>query len=226
MDLTEWCHLKLGYQFKNLSLLETALTHKSISNQNNERLEFLGDSILGQIISLYLYNHLNDMDEGALTRMRSHLVNGHKLAQIGQKIHLSEFIVLGQGELRSGSYNRESVIANCLEAVFGAIYLDGGIEAIESVVHSLFFDEFQNLPDPNELKDAKTKLQELLQKNGNPLPTYEVIKETGRPHQKTFTIKCIDQATNNYVTASASSIKKAEQKAAEMLLKRLDGNGD
>ena len=142
------------------------------------------------------------------------------------KIHLSEFIVLWQGELRSGSYNRESVIANCLEAVFGAIYLDGGIEAIESVVHSLFFDEFQNLPDPNELKDAKTKLQELLQKNGNPLPTYEVIKETGRPHQKTFTIKCIDQATNNYVTASASSIKKAEQKAAEMLLKRLDGNGD
>jgi len=226
MDLTEWCHLKLGYQFKNLSLLETALTHKSISNQNNERLEFLGDSILGQIISIYLYNYINDIDEGALTRMRSHLVNGNKLAEIGKKINLSEFIVLGQGELRSGSYNKESVIANCLEAIFGAIYLDGGIEAIENVVHSLFFDEFQNLPDPNDLKDAKTKLQELLQKNGNPLPSYEVIKESGRPHQKTFTIKCIDQTTNIYVTASSSSIKKAEQKAAEMLLKRLDGNGD
>ncbi len=160
----------ISYQFKNIGLLKQALTHRSVGKNNNERLEFLGDSILGCIISGELYQRFPSINEGQLSRLRSHLVKGQTLAKIAKAINLSETLVLGQGELKSGGFRRESIQADAFEAVLGAIFLDSDYLTVKRVVLKLYKDLLNDTSPEDSLKDYKTKLQELLQKKGLSLP--------------------------------------------------------
>ncbi len=213
---------KINYQFKDVALLKLALTHRSMGKNNNERLEFLGDSILGLIISRELYKRFSQVDEGKLSRLRSHLVRGQTLAQIAAELKLSDILILGSGELKSGGFRRESIQADAVEAIFGAVLLDADFETVNTVI----LDLYQNLLDdinPNDsLKDPKTQLQEYLQKRGNTLPVYELVKTVGKDHNAVFTVNCslLDQAIQ--VEQSAKSIKRAEQSCAQILLEKLD----
>ncbi len=212
---------KINYQFKDVALLKLALTHRSMGKNNNERLEFLGDSILGLVISRELYKRFSHVDEGKLSRLRSHLVRGQTLAQLAADLELSDILILGSGELKSGGFRRESIQADAVEAIFGAILLDADLETANSVI----LDLYQNLLDdinPNDsLKDPKTQLQEYLQKRGNTLPTYELVKTVGKDHNAVFTVNCSLQDQSIQVEQSAKSIKRAEQSCAQILLDKL-----
>jgi ribonuclease-3 len=221
MDHNAWSKKYLGYSFNDLSLLKTALTHRSVAKQNNERLEFIGDSILGMIISMDIYNVKPDEAEGGLTRLRAYMVNGNKLASIAQRLMLGDQIILGQGELKSGSYRRQSILSNCFEAVIGAVYIDGGFIVVTNMIKKIYEKEFDNLPESDTLKDAKTKLQELLQKKGAPVPKYSLVSNHGEAHQRSFEVVCRDTISGKEVTATDTSIKKAEQKAAEVMFNEL-----
>lgn len=212
-----------GYQFTREELLEQALTHRSFARkQNNERLEFLGDSVLGQIISQYIYHHFPDADEGDLSRIRASLVKKETLASVARSLDLGDHIRLGEGELKSGGFRRSSILADALEALIAAIYLDSDYERTESVVLALFADRLQQLSlhGPAQ-KDAKTRLQEQLQARQLQLPAYEVIHSSGKAHEKTFTVRCLQQDLGIEGRGTGSSRKKAEQQAAEQLLARL-----
>ncbi|BBB23818.1 ribonuclease III [Isorropodon fossajaponicum endosymbiont JTNG4] len=213
---------KINYQFKDLSLLKLALTHRSMGKNNNERLEFLGDSILGVVISKELYQRFSHIDEGKLSRLRSYLVRGQTLAQLGAALELSNSLILGSGELKSGGYRRESIQADAVEAIFGAVLLDSNFETTSTVILGLFEMLLNNIsPDDDSLKDPKTQLQEYLQKRGNVLPKYELIDTTGKDHNAIFTINCLLKDQSLQVSQSAKSIKKAEQSCAQALLKKL-----
>ncbi|MEK9887950.1 MAG: ribonuclease III [Gammaproteobacteria bacterium] len=216
---------KLDYHFKDLNLLRLALTHKSIGSKNYERLEFLGDSLLGFVISKKLYDLFPDIDEGKLSRLRSHLVRGKTLSEIAKEIDLKEYIILGPGELKSGGMRRESIQADAIEAILGAIYLDSDLETTRNVILKLFAERVDML-DPNEsLKDAKTQLQELLQKFKRPLPEYQLIEMIGKDHDAIFTVKCSTVEPKTEVQESAKSIKRAEQMCAKKMLDYFLKNG-
>ena len=210
----------ISYQFKNIGLLEQALTHRSVGKNNNERLEFLGDSILGCIISGELYQRFPLINEGQLSRLRSHLVKRQTLAKIAKVINLSETLVLGQGELKSGGFRRESIQADAFEAMLGAIFLDSDYLTVRSVVLKLYKDLLNDTSPEDSLKDFKTKLQELLQKKGLSLPQYELIKTKGQDHDAIFYVRCIISEYDLEVEREAKSIKSAEQACAESLLER------
>ena len=210
---------KLGYQFNQLSLLEQALTHRSCKGQHNERLEFLGDALLGLIIAEALFARFPQTREGDLTRMRSALVKGVPLASIAQELGLSDFLRLGPGELKSGGFRRESILADALEAILGAIYLDSGMEACKSRILEWFGPRLEDIA-PGQQKDSKTQLQEYLQGLRLPLPTYEVIATVGEAHQQTFTVRCTVLGRTP-ITATGSSRRKAEQDAAALALEQL-----
>ena len=210
----------ISYQFKNIGLLKQALTHRSVGKNNNERLEFLGDSILGCIISGELYQLFPSINEGQLSRLRSNLVKGQTLAKIAKVINLSETLVLGQGELKSGGFRRESIQADAFEAVLGAIFLDSDYLTVRSVVLKLYKDLLNDTSPEDSLKDFKTKLQELLQKKGLSLPQYELIKTKGQDHDAIFYVRCIISEYDLEVEREAKSIKRAEQACAESLLER------
>ncbi|QKQ24129.1 ribonuclease III [Candidatus Ruthia endofausta] len=212
---------KINYQFKDLSLLKLALTHRSMGKNNNERLEFLGDSILGMVISKELYQRFAHIDEGKLSRLRSHLVRGQTLAQLGVALELSNNLILGSGEFKSGGYRRESIQADAVEAIFGAVLLDSNFETTSTVILGLFETLLSNISSDNSLKDPKTQLQEYLQKRGNVLPKYELSEIVGKDHNAIFTINCLLKEQNLQVSESAKSIKKAEQSCAQTLLKKL-----
>ncbi|MBW5291147.1 MAG: Ribonuclease III [Candidatus Ruthia sp. Asou_11_S2] len=212
---------KINYQFKDLSLLKLALTHRSMGKNNNERLEFLGDSILGVAISKELYQRFSHIDEGKLSRLRSHLVRGQTLAQLGAALELSNSLILGSGELKSGGYRRKSIQADAVEAIFGAVLLDSNFETTSTVILGLFETLLNNISPDDSLKDPKTQLQEYLQKRGNVLPKYELIDTTGKDHNTIFTINCLLKDQSLQVSQSAKSIKKAEQSCAQVLLKKL-----
>lgn len=213
---------KINYQFKDVALLKLALTHRSMGKNNNERLEFLGDSILGLVISRELYKRFSQVDEGKLSRLRSHLVRGQTLAKIAAELKLSDILILGSGELKSGGYRRESIQADAVEAIFGAVLLDSDFDTVNTVI----LDLYQNLLDdinPNDsLKDPKTQLQEYLQKRGHTLPAYELVKTVGKDHNAVFTVNCSLQDQAIQVEQSAKSIKRAEQSCAQILLEKLD----
>ncbi|ALE53024.1 ribonuclease III [Candidatus Thioglobus autotrophicus] len=212
---------KLNYQFKDLSLLELALTHRSVGKKNNERLEFLGDSILGLVISRELYKRFSHVEEGKLSRLRSHLVRGQTLAKFGLALNLADILILGSGELKSGGYRRESIQADAVEAIFGAILLDSDLETINTVILVLFKELLDGI-DPNDsLKDPKTQLQEYLQKRSNALPKYELIKTVGKDHNAVFTVNCFLKDQNMQTSQDAKSLKRAEQACAQVLLKKL-----
>ncbi len=196
-----------------MGLLQQALTHRSKSNMNNERLEFLGDSVLGLTISAELYKRYPDTDEGALTRLRARLVRKETLAAIARNMDLGEYLRLGTGELKSGGFDRDSILADALEAIFGAAYEDGGIDAGSTMVLHLYQPVLQDITPRSSAKDPKTRLQELLQKQHLPLPTYNMINVSGKAHKQTFEVECIVDGIDP-VTGKGSSRRRAEQDAA------------
>jgi len=204
----------IPYSFKTPELLTLALSHRSIGRINNERLEFLGDSILNFVVSSRLFDLKSNDNEGDLTRLRARVVRGETLAELASALKLGDYVKLGEGELKSGGFKRNSILANTLEAVFGAIYLDGGFESCEKVIRHVCDPYIALLPEANELKDPKTRLQEWLQGHGYSLPEYTVLTDDGPSHRKIFLVECVSQAAGIKVTGKSSSRRKAEQIAA------------
>jgi ribonuclease-3 len=211
----------LSYQFSDIELLNKALTHRSVSKHNNERLEFLGDSVLGSIISEELYSRHSSIDEGQLSRLRSHLVRGNTLANLAKKLNISENLRLGQGELKSGGFRRESILADTFEAILGAIFLDSDYLTVKKVVLNLFSDLLNEARSEDSLKDFKTQLQELLQKKGYDLPKYELLQTKGKDHNAVFYVSCHVEALKIKVEKNAKSIKRAEQACAQSILEEI-----
>jgi len=211
-----------GYRFNRSELLEQALTHRSYSRSaNNERLEFLGDSILNLIISNYIYRHFENASEGRLSRIRASLVKQSTLAEVARNIHLGDHILLGGGELKSGGFRRDSILADAFEALIAAIYLDSDYAAAEQAVLHLFRDLLQRIDVDRSLKDAKTKLQEYLQGRQNSLPLYEVVQTSGKSHDQVFTVRCELSDLGLHSVGKGASRKKAEQQAADKILQQL-----
>lgn len=212
----------LGYRFEDAGLLTQALTHRSFSSDNGERLEFLGDGWVNFWVGEALYRARPQADEGELSRLRASLVCESALAKIALQLNLGDALRLGGGELKSGGYRRESVIADALEAVLGAVVLDGGFPAANAVAERLFAEVLQNLPSGAALKDAKTRLQEWLQGRGRPLPEYRLLSSEGPSHRQTFTVACVLVDSAQQTQAEGVSRKLAEQKAAELMLLTLE----
>ncbi|WNO61577.1 ribonuclease III [Rheinheimera sp. MMS21-TC3] len=214
--------LKLGYEFTNPDLLEQALTHRSCKGQHNERLEYLGDAVLSLVIAEALYSQFPKAREGDLTRMRAMLVKGVTLAEIAQELQLSDFLRLGPGELKSGGFRRESILADAFEAILGAIFLDSGMSACKERILFWFASRLAEIT-PGQQKDSKTLLQEYLQGLHLDLPAYDVIATQGEAHQQTFTVRCTITGMPPF-TATGSSRRKAEQDAANMALEKISND--
>jgi ribonuclease-3 len=219
---TTWCSRQLGYEFSDPALLEQALTHRSRSASNNERLEFLGDAVLSMVIAEALHEQEQGADEGTLTRLRAMLVSGDSLATVAASIGVGDRLRLGAGEQRSGGHQRKSLMADALEAIYGAVYLDGGYGAARAVIRKHFQDRLAGLPEPDALKDPKTLLQERLQASGDNLPQYVVTRESGPPHARFFQVSCLLAELGLSAAGSGSSRRRAEQQAAEAMLVRLE----
>lgn len=211
-------------KFGQHELLVQALTHRSANKTNNERLEFLGDSILGFVTTKWLYHHFPDLSEGKLSRMRSSLVKGDTLADIARFYHLSDDLILGSGELKSGGFNRSSVLADAVEAIFGAVFIDQGIDQVEKFILSVMHDWLKNVDPKTSDKDAKTRLQEYLQGFGFVTPEYKLVEKTGKDHLQTFTIQCTVKELNLTAHGIKRSRKKAEQLAAQTILGMIENN--
>jgi ribonuclease-3 len=220
LRLQQLCQ-RIGYQFKDAELLQLALTHRSFGKQNNERLEFLGDSLLNFFIADALYQQFPSTKEGNLSRLRASLVKGVTLAKIALELQLGDDLRLGSGELKSGGNRRESILADTVEAIIGAIYLDAGESAARERVMCWFESRLENLDLEQDTKDAKTRLQEFLQGRGHALPHYEVVATRGGDHDPEFDIACHVDGLSSAVLATANSRKKAEQLAARQALKQL-----
>jgi len=210
----------LGYNFKNTELLEEALSHRSIGNRSNERMEFLGDSVLNFVIASSLFDQYPDCDEGELSRLRAYLVNGEILAELAKELHVGEYLYLGVGEVKSGGYRRTSILSDALEALIGAIYLDSGIEICKKQILKWYDKRLLKLPLIAP-KDPKTRLQELLQARKLSLPAYTIISTKGAAHAQIFYIECKVEGVDSITVGSGSTKRKAEQNAAELLLKEL-----
>lgn len=212
----------LNYQFKDEKLLKLALTHRSVSgNHNNERLEFLGDSILGMLVAEYLYHHFPQEKEGRLTRLRATLVKQDSLAEIARALQLGDYLLLGAGELKSGGFRRDSILADTVEAILGAVYLDSGqISQCRNCVLTWYGQRLQALTQETFLKDPKSRLQEYLQARHLALPIYTVTAIAGEDHNQTFEVQCVIHNMNP-VQGSGVSRRHAEQAAATTLLKQL-----
>ena len=219
----------LGLAFRDPALLRAALTHRSAGSANNERLEFLGDAVLGVIVAEALYRATATGlrpgaapdDEGALSRLRASLVNERVLAAVATELGLGEALTLGPGELKSGGFRRESILADAYEALVGAVYLDTGLEAARALVLRNFASRLANLPDPAALKDPKTRLQERLQGEGRALPEYSVVAVEGADHDQTFRVRCALRQPALAADGAGRSRREAEQSAAAALLAQL-----
>ncbi|WP_166251542.1 ribonuclease III [Marinobacter salicampi] len=212
---------RLGYQFREPERLLLALTHRSFGNQNNERLEFLGDSIVNMVIAEYLYGCFEGAREGQLSRLRARMVKGVTLAEIGREFELGQYLRLGSGELKSGGYRRDSILADAVESIIGAIYLDSDFETCRTQVLRWFDERLQNLNIQDTQKDPKTRLQEYLQSRQFPLPQYDVISVEGEAHAQTFHVSCALSSLDRTTTGVGSSRRIAEQQAARSALKAL-----
>jgi ribonuclease-3 len=215
---------RLGYAFRDPALLTRALTHRSKGGEHNERLEFLGDAVLNLVIAAELFDRFPDLPEGDLTRLRASLVRKPALATLARSLDLGQYIELGGGELKSGGYDRDSILADAFEAVIGAIYKDGGLETVTRVALILYRNDLAQL-DPSVIpKDPKTRLQELLQKYSLPTPSYDVIEVTGEAHQQNFVVTCQVVSLPQLVRGEGNSRRAAEQQAAERALTLLNKN--
>ena len=223
MDKLKRLQARIGYQFSDTDLLALALSHRSVGRNNNERLEFLGDSILNHVIAEALYQRFDEVREGELSRLRASLVKGETLAAVAREIELGDYLRLGSGERKSGGHRRESILADALEAVAGAVLLDGGFEACRAMLLELFSVRLQDLGGRLGSKDPKTELQEYLQGRGLPLPTYSLLKVSGQDHDQSFTCACELVRPSLRSQGQGNSRRRAEQAAAGAALAELKG---
>ena len=215
----------LGYTFTDPQLLTLALTHRSAGSANNERLEFLGDSIVNHIVAEKLYSSFPKAREGDMSRMRASLVKGETLAELAREMGLGEHLILGSGERKSGGHRRSSILADALEAVIGGILLDSDVQTCRACVLPWYVSRLDQLSADGADKDAKTQLQEYLQGRGKPLPEYELVEVTGDDHQQQFQVACRLGKPVIVVEGAGSSRRKAEQAAARVALERLATGG-
>ena len=211
----------IGYQFQERALLVRALTHRSFGADNNERLEFIGDGLVNAVVAELLFSHYPDLDEGSLSRLRSKLVSKEGLATLAERFELGPLVLLGAGERKSGGRHRASIMADTVEALAGGMLVEAGFGMASEIVASWFVADIASL-DIHTTRDAKTRLQEWLQGKGYPLPTYEVIAIFGDDHNQIFEVACSCKAAESRQVGTASSRKKAEQKAAEAMLEILE----
>lgn len=224
MDLT-LLQTRLSHQFNDGALLQQALTHRSHGSSHNERLEFLGDSVLNCVVASILYERYAAVDEGDLSRLRANLVKQQSLFEIAQKLELSQFLRLGEGELKSGGFRRPSILADTLEAILGAIFLDAGFDAASAVIRSFYIPLLDSV-DPQTLgKDAKTLLQEYLQSRKIPLPQYNVVATHGAAHSQEFEIECLVPKLDIQVYGRGGSRRAGEQAAARLALDAVQSAG-
>jgi len=221
-----WAGKQFGYEFSDPELLQRALTHKSRSAVNNERLEFLGDAVLGFVVAAELHRALPEADEGHLSRLRARLVRRETLAEVASELGVGDEVKLGSGESRSGGHQRRSIMADTLEALYGAVYLDSDFAAVRDVIVRHFAVRLADLPGAEELKDPKTLLQESLQARALPLPEYTVTEESGPPHNRRFVVRCVVAALDIETSGQGTSRRAAEQIAAEAVLEQLAEDGD
>jgi ribonuclease-3 len=219
--LRAWLKHTLGYEPSELTWFEMALTHRSADGANNERLEFLGDAVLSLIVAQYLFERFPDADEGTLSRLRARVVSGESLAQQAAAAQLGELLALGPGELKSGGFRRESILADALEALYGALYLDGGLEAARSGMLRWLDSALPTEELLGELKDPKTQLQELLQAQGLPLPRYTIESVEGELHAQLFRVRCEVEPLVACAHGQGSSRRRAEQAAAALVLEQI-----
>ena len=219
--IVDWVQAAFGYTFVQPALCHAALTHRSAGADHNERLEFLGDSILNCGVARLLFDAHPDADEGVLSRLRATLVSGDTLAQIASQLGLGEHLRLGPGELKSGGFRRASILADTLEAILGAMFLDSGYDSTAAVVKRLMAERLSALPTAELLKDPKTRLQEALQGRGLALPVYTLTAVTGDPHAQSFTVTCEVPTFELAAVGEGGSRRRAEQLAAAKLLELL-----
>ncbi len=219
-----WLKAKLGYQFSDPDLLAQALTHRSAAGHSNERLEFLGDAVLDVVVSEAVFRAEPFADEGDLSRLRASIVRDKSLADVARDLGIGELLVLGSGEKKTGGHRRESILADSIEALFGAVYLDAGFAAARVVVERALGDRLRNLPDASELRDPKTRLQERLQSRRLALPSYELVGVTGKAHQQLFEVLCRVDGGAVPTTGTGTSRRGAEQQAARRMLAQLGGD--
>ncbi|WP_169303053.1 ribonuclease III [Thalassotalea mangrovi] len=222
MDKLQRLSKRLGYQFNDRQLLTQALTHRSAKGVNNERLEFLGDSILGYIIANELFQRFPKATEGELTRMRSSLVRGVTLAKLARSFELGDYLVMGQGEMKSGGFQRDSILEDATEALIGAIFLDSDLQKTQQMVLEWFAERLDAIKPAKAQKDPKTRLQEYLQGRKLPLPAYEVIDTSGQSHNQEFTVSCQVSGIDQLLISKGTSRRKAEQAAAQQALELLN----
>ena len=215
-----WLSETLGYSFSDARLLRQALTHRSAPGDSNERLEFLGDAVLDIVISEALFHTLPDAPEGDLSRLRASLVRDTSLADIAVELAIGEHLVLGSGERKTGGHRRQSILADALEALFGAVYLDSDFATAAELIHRVFGDKLENLPHADDLRDPKTRLQEWLQARGAAPPDYELVNVTGKAHQQRFEVRC-HVPDQEPAPGEGRSRRSAEQQAARHMLTRL-----
>ncbi len=211
----------IGHSFSDQRLVDQALTHRSAGGSNNERLEFLGDAILGFVIADELYHRFPKADEGQLSRLRAVLVRGDSLARLARQLDLGDYLHLGEGELRSGGQTRNSILADALEAMFAAVYLDGGYTAARAIILKQFQVQLEGLSLEAQQKDPKTRLQEYLQGRKLPLPDYSIMEVSGEQHDQLFRVKCAVGDLELESIGVGASRRKAEQAAATALLEQL-----
>lgn len=209
---------KLGYTFINKKILTRALTHRSYHHENNERLEFLGDSLVNFVIADVLHSQYPKAAEGELSRWRATLINRETLGELGRQFELGRFLFLGQGELKSGGSERQSIVSCAMEAIIGAIYLDGGFAVARECILRWYDPLLKSLTKAASLKDPKTALQEYLQKKQYPLPIYTVEEMQGDAHEQHFVVSCFIESINKKTTGNGSSRRRAEQASAEAML--------
>lgn len=223
MDKTAtWLKKSLDYEFQNRQLLEQALTHRSAPGINNERLEYLGDAVLDFVISEAVYLQRPDAPEGVLSRLRSSLVKDTMLAELSTGLGFSEHLILGPGEKKSGGHRRASILADALEAIFAAVYLDSGFDAARRIIHNAFAGRLVEIPDSAELRDPKTRLQELVQSRRIALPDYRVEKIDGKAHKQTFSVRCTVAELDVNTTGKGTTRRDAEQESAQHMLALLE----
>lgn len=218
-----WLKKALDYEFTDTQLLELALTHRSAPGENNERLEFLGDAVLDFVISEVVFRTHPHAPEGDLSRLRASLVNDVTLARIAAQLGVGEHLHLGGGERKTGGHRRDSILADALEAIFGAVYLDAGFDAARHVIEIAFGGRLHEFPDVAELRDPKTRLQEWMQARQMGLPDYELLHVTGKAHRQTFEVSCSVNAT--VTNGRGTTRRNAEQSAAEDMLVKIKSGG-
>ena len=216
-----WLNKALDYKFNDKRLLEQSLTHRSAPGENNERLEFLGDAVLDFVISEVVFRMHPLAPEGDLSRLRASLVKDVTLAAVAADLGLGEHLILGSGERKTGGHRRDSILADALEAIFGAVYLDAGFDAASKLIERTFGARLQNFPDADDLRDPKTRLQEWLQARQMGLPNYELVQVTGQAHRQVFEVSCSVNGMEISTLGSGTTRRNAEQQAADSMLAAL-----